>query len=106
MSKMLKRDICGLGSPGTLVKDVDPDRIERCIPPDLQYACLYWVQHYRQSGIRLSDGDQVSRFFEKYFLYWLEAINMMGKNAEMGAIIRLYHSLLVVRASHVRNQFT
>ena len=100
MSKMLKRDICGLGSPGTLVKDVDPNRIERCVPPDLQYACIYWVQHYRQSGIRLSDGDRIDRFFKEYFLYWLEAINLMGKSAEMGAIIRLYHSLLVVRTSH------
>ena len=100
MSKMLKRDICGLGSPGTLVKDVDPNRIERCVSPDLQYACLYWVQHYRQSGIRFSDGDRIDRFFKEYFLYWLEAINLMGKSAEMGAIIRLYHSLLVVRTSH------
>ncbi|OBT66967.1 hypothetical protein VE03_04219 [Pseudogymnoascus sp. 23342-1-I1] len=95
MSKMLKRNICGLESPGTLVKDLDPDRIKQCIPPDLQYACLYWVEHYRQSGIRLSDGDRINDFFMKYFLYWLEAINLMGKSAEMGAIIRLYHSLLM-----------
>ncbi|OTA95499.1 hypothetical protein M434DRAFT_393726 [Hypoxylon sp. CO27-5] len=95
MSKKLKRDICDLGSPGTLVKDVDPACIERCIPPDLQYACLYWVDHYQHSGLRLCDGDRINDFFKEYFLYWLEAINLMGKSAEMGAIIRLYHSLLV-----------
>ncbi|KAI1772379.1 vegetative incompatibility protein HET-E-1 [Hypoxylon cercidicola] len=95
MSKVLKRDICGLRSPGTLVKDIDPNQIARCISPDLQYACLYWVEHYRKSGIRLSDGDRVDRFFREYFLYWLEAINLMKKSAEMGAIIRLYHALLV-----------
>ncbi|KAK3998077.1 WD40-repeat-containing domain protein [Cladorrhinum sp. PSN332] len=94
MTKMLKRDICGLGSPGTLVKDVDPDRTGECIPNELQYACLYWVQHYRQSGKVVSDGDEVHLFFQEYFLYWVEAICLMGKSAEMGAIIRLYHSML------------
>jgi WD40 repeat protein len=99
MSKMLKRDICDLRSPGTFLKNVDPVRIEQCIPPNLQYACIYWVQHYRQSGIRFSDGDRVDRFFREHFLHWLEAINLTGKSAEMGAIIRLYHSLLEVRVS-------
>ncbi|KAI0884183.1 vegetative incompatibility protein HET-E-1 [Annulohypoxylon maeteangense] len=99
MSKKLKSDICGLGSPGTLVDDIDPDLIERCISPDLQYACLYWVEHCRQSGRRLADGDPIDRFFREHFLHWLEAINLMGKSAEMGAIIRLYHALLMPDAN-------
>ncbi|KAK4247279.1 WD40-repeat-containing domain protein [Corynascus novoguineensis] len=82
MARILKRDICGLGSPGTLFKNVDPKQLGRCIPDELQYACLYWVQHYRQSGMVLSDGDEV------------EAICPMGKSSEMGAIVRLYHSML------------
>jgi hypothetical protein len=41
MENMLKRDICGLGSPGILLDDIDPNRIQQCIPPELQYACLY-----------------------------------------------------------------
>ncbi|KIN05290.1 hypothetical protein OIDMADRAFT_51101 [Oidiodendron maius Zn] len=94
MSKMLKENICGLQSPGTLVKDVDPNLIEQCIPPELQYACLYWIQHYRQSGTRLYDGDPVHRFFQQHFLHWLEAVNLMGKGSQMGALIRMYHSLL------------
>ncbi|KAJ8123922.1 hypothetical protein ONZ43_g239 [Nemania bipapillata] len=96
MSKMLRRDICDLRSPGTLVRDIDPDHIEQCIPSNLQYACLYWVEHYRQSGLQPSDGDRIHRFFIKHFLHWVEAINLIGKSAEMGAIIRMYHSLLAV----------
>jgi hypothetical protein len=99
MSKMLKRDICGLVSPGTLLSEVDPSRIKQYIPLELQYACVYWVQHYRQSGIHFSDGDRVDKFFREHFLHWLEAINLMGKSVEMGAIIRLYHALLDVRVS-------
>ncbi|KAI1215177.1 vegetative incompatibility protein HET-E-1 [Annulohypoxylon truncatum] len=95
MSKNLKSDICGLGSPGTLLENVDPNLIQRCIPPDLQYACLYWVEHCRLSGRRLTDGDPFDLFFREHFLHWLEAINLMGKSAEMSAIIRLYHALLM-----------
>ncbi|KFA80159.1 hypothetical protein S40288_08423 [Stachybotrys chartarum IBT 40288] len=94
MSKMLRLNICDLESPGILAKDLEPSWVRRCIPPDLQYACLYWVEHYRRSGMRLCDGDHVDRFFRNHFLHWLEAINVMGKSAEQGSIIRLYHSLL------------
>ena len=97
MNKKLKANMWDLPSPGTLVDGIVPGQIERCIPTDLQYACLYWAEHYRQSGIHLYDGDPISDFFKRHFLHWLEAINLMGKSAEMGAIIRLYHSLLMVR---------
>jgi hypothetical protein len=97
MSKMLKRNICGLRSPGTLIKDVDPDLIEQFIPPELQYACLYWIQHYRQSRIRLCDGDSVHRFFQKHFHHWLEAVNLIGRGSLVVYLLRMYHSLLGVR---------
>lgn len=97
MSKMLKRNICGLRSPGTLIKDVDPDLIEQFIPPELQYACLYWIQHYRQSRIRLCDGDSVHRFFQKHFHHWLEAVNLIGRGSLVVYLLRMYHSLLSVR---------
>ncbi|QPC71960.1 hypothetical protein HYE68_002712 [Fusarium pseudograminearum] len=96
MSKMLHKNICHLDSPGTTITEpLEASQINKNIPPDLQYACLYWVEHYRQSGIHLSDGDAINQFFKRCFLNWLEAMNLMGKSLEMGAIIRLYHSLLM-----------
>ncbi|KAJ5715553.1 vegetative incompatibility protein HET-E-1 [Penicillium malachiteum] len=86
MSKHLKRNICELKSPGTFVKDIEPTQIEQHIPLDLQ--------HCQQGGIHLRDGDKLHKFFQEFFLYWLEAVNLMGKGDEMGAIIRLYHALL------------
>jgi WD40 repeat protein len=94
MEKKLKRDICGLDWPGKLQSDVDSEQIERCIPPALQYACLYWAQHYRRSGAIFFDNDRVDRFFREHFLHWLEAASLMGKSNEVAAIARLYHSLL------------
>lgn len=96
METLLKRDICRLGSPGILSENIDPSRIKQCISPELQYACLYWVEHYRQSGAPLRDGDRAHQFLQKHLLHWLEAINLIGKSSEMGAILRLYHAMLLV----------
>jgi hypothetical protein len=48
MSTSLKQDICGLKTPGVLVTDTESSRVERSLPPELQYACLYWIQHFHQ----------------------------------------------------------
>ncbi|KAI4601982.1 hypothetical protein KJ359_010848 [Pestalotiopsis sp. 9143b] len=96
MSRMLKKDICGLGSADTIVNNVDHGRVDRCIPLELQYACVYWIEHHRQSGARLHDGGQVHMFFKRHFLHWLEAMILLGKSNDMGAIMRLYQSLLIV----------
>jgi hypothetical protein len=108
MSQMLRRDMCGFLSAGTLAKDVNPDLIEQCIPPELQYACIYWVHHYRQSGARLRDGDRAHIFFKKYYLFWLEAMSLLDKSSEMAAMIRMYQSLLLVRIAPIngRSQLT
>jgi len=45
MSKSLKKDIFGWHSPGWLATDVESSQLEQCLPPGVQYACLYWVQH-------------------------------------------------------------
>lgn len=96
MSKSLEKNICHLKSPGELASDVDRGQVKKRITAELEYACLYWVHHCRQSGMRLRDGDTFHEFFKGYFLYWLETISLLGKSDEMGAIIRLYHSILVV----------
>ncbi|KAK4958333.1 hypothetical protein LTR10_004759 [Elasticomyces elasticus] len=99
MSRMLKRDICGLGSPGTTTDSIDREVVKSRIPPELEYACRYWVQHYRKSGSRLHDGDQAHQFLQQFFLHWLEAMTIMGKSAEIAAALRMYYSLIVPEQS-------
>ncbi|KAK0108690.1 hypothetical protein ONS95_003482 [Cadophora gregata] len=95
MRKMLKRDICDLKSPGTLAVTVDQSCIEQCIPAELQYACLHWAQHYRQSGVLLGEDDTPYSFLKEHYLHWLEVMNLIGKSSEVAAIIRMYQALLV-----------
>jgi hypothetical protein len=65
MSAALKQDICGLDAPGILITDIERNQVEQCLPSDVQYACLYWVQHLQQSGSQLHNGDQVHQFLQK-----------------------------------------
>jgi hypothetical protein len=82
LSKSLEQDICELKAPGMLAVKVERDRVERCISPELQYACRYWVQHLQKSGTRLQDGDRIHCFLQKHLLHWLEALGWMGKVSE------------------------
>jgi hypothetical protein len=90
MSKSLKQDICGLGAPGTLIADIDRSRVDRTLPPELQYACLYWVQHLHKSDTLLYDNNQVYQFLQIHLLHWLEALGWIGMTSEgINAILSL-----------------
>jgi hypothetical protein len=82
MSTSLKHDICGLNTPGTLISDVDSNRIQDFLPLEVQYASLYWVYHLQKSGTQLYDQGQVHQFLQEKFLFWLEALSWMGKISE------------------------
>jgi hypothetical protein len=79
MSTSLKQDICGQEAPGTLVAGVERSRIEQCLPPEVRYACLYWIQHLQKSGAQLHDNDHVYQFLQVHLLHWLEALGWIGK---------------------------
>jgi NACHT domain-containing protein len=82
MSTSLKEDVCGVTIPGTLIADIEACRIEQCLPPEVQYACLHWIQHFRRSDAQLHDNDYIHQFLQKYFLHWLEALSWIQKISE------------------------
>jgi hypothetical protein len=82
MSNSLKQDVCGQEAPGTLVADVGSSQIEQCLPPEVRYACLYWVQHLQKTGAQLYDNDHVHQFLQVHLLHWLEALGWIGKTSE------------------------
>jgi hypothetical protein len=94
MSISLKQDICCLEAPGVLVTNIESSQVEKYLPAELQYACLYWVQHLKRSGAQLY--DQVYQFLQDHLLHWLEALGWIGKTSEgILAIISLESIALV-----------
>lgn len=95
MFSSLKRDICGLHAPGTLVSAVERSKIEQCLLPDLQYACCYFVQHLQRSEICLVDDCEVHKFLQKHLLHWLEALSLIGKASDSIQMVADIESMVV-----------
>ncbi|KAJ4016030.1 hypothetical protein NW752_006964 [Fusarium irregulare] len=79
MKKRLKRDICCLHKLDAMVQDVSADTMDRCIPFELEYSCLYWVYHLRAGRNALKDYDMIYAFLLQHFLHWLEVLSILGQ---------------------------
>jgi hypothetical protein len=96
MSSCLKQDICGLHTPSALVVEVESSLVEQSLPLEVQYACLYWIQHLLRGGAPLYDNDQIHQFLQVHLLHWLEALSWIRKISEgIHAIISLESIALV-----------
>jgi hypothetical protein len=96
MSQTLKKDICEMHAPGSQASQVKSSWIEKCLPPEVQYACLYWVQHLQRSGSQVYNSEEAHRFLQAHLLHWLEALGWMGKMSEgIQAILSLEAYVLV-----------
>ncbi|KAH8598455.1 putative WD-repeat protein [Bisporella sp. PMI_857] len=82
MSRKLKKDICEMYAPGSQASEVESSRIKECLPPEVQYACLYWVQHLQKSGTQICDSREAHQFLQAHLLHWFEALGWMGKTSE------------------------
>lgn len=102
MSKGLRQDICRVSAPGTLVANVEPSVVKKFLPPEVQYACLYWIQHLQKSSAELCDSDEVYQFLRDHLLHWLEALGWMGKTSEgILAILSLEAQIPVSRLYNI-----
>jgi hypothetical protein len=88
MCQNLQKNICGLPSDGTERTEIDRQTIDSNLPPELQYACRYWAYHLVKC--RGSDNMRYGallflqrHFLRKYFLYWVEAMSLLGLTSEV-----------------------
>ncbi len=82
MSQTLKKDICEMHAPGSLVTQVESSWIKKCLPLEVQYACLYWVQHFQRSSSQLHDNSNIYQFLQVHLLHWLEVLGWIRKAPE------------------------
>lgn len=94
----LGQDVCRLGAPGIDRSDIDSRLVDDCLPPAVQYACLYWVHHLQAADApNDADGYQpVLEFLECHFLHWLEALSLMGRIWEVIHLVKTLQSLFSV----------
>ncbi|KAK4220831.1 HET-E heterokaryon incompatibility protein, partial [Podospora fimiseda] len=83
ISTVLQRDIYGLSAPGFMI-----DQAPKQYPDPLaamRYSCVYWIHHLcdlisTTSSKRdiLRENETIHTFFKTKYLYWLEALSLLG----------------------------
>jgi hypothetical protein len=105
MSRTLQRDIYSLGALGYPIKPIKQPGPDPLVA--LRYSCIYWVDHLydwnsnycANHDVDLQDGGVVDVFFQKRYLYWLEALSLCGSMSEGVVLVAKLESLLQVLLS-------
>lgn len=94
----LQQDMCSLVRPGALRSDIDEETIASNLPPELRYACRYWVHHLEQSQQQLNNGDLVHLFLQKHLLHWLEAMSLIKETNKCVRLLQCSHPQILSQA--------
>jgi hypothetical protein len=97
MSEELKRNICGLDTPGAEAIKIPFHKIEYCLPAELQYACEYWIDHLQRSDAQFNDGSRLHYFLREHLLHWLEALSLIRRITQGVHAITLLENMVKVR---------
>ncbi|KAK7419614.1 hypothetical protein QQX98_003205 [Neonectria punicea] len=104
MQKILHRDMYGLDDDCVCIDDIqapEPNPLS-CI----WYCCIYWVHHFCQSQSKENDATTVTSvtdFIKQKYLYWLEAMSLLGQVSAAVTAIRELDSLLNTGAQDATN---
>jgi hypothetical protein len=93
----LRQDMCSLSKAGTLRSEIREETVASSLPPELQYACRYWVEHLARSQQSIADGDAAHVFLQTHLLHWLEAMSLMGETGECVRLLARLQALVAVR---------
>jgi hypothetical protein len=96
MKENLRKDMCNLRTPGITRSNIDQQTVTNHIQPELEYACLYWVDHLKKGGIVISD-DELYLFLSSHLLHWIEALSLVGRASDSLGILRTLRSVFQVR---------
>ena len=102
MSAKLRRNVCNLHMPGSSPHEVQRETLFHHLPRHVQYACQYWVEHLAGTGseqwshLGLCDGGIIHEFFQRYYLYWLEAMSLLGKMSDAVLMVAKVGGMLKV----------
>jgi len=97
MSQILKKDICEMHTPNSQANQVESSRVQKYLPSEVQYACLYWVQHLQRGGSQVCDSEEVHQFLQAHLLHWLEVLGWIGKTSEGIQAILSLEAYIIVR---------
>jgi hypothetical protein len=93
----LERNICRLSSPAASRSGITSEEKDAYLPPELQYACCYWVHHLERAHFRYGDADIIYSFLKEHAIHWLEAMSVLGRMSETVALTNTLYLHMRVR---------
>ncbi|KAH6867755.1 hypothetical protein BKA70DRAFT_1058378, partial [Coprinopsis sp. MPI-PUGE-AT-0042] len=109
MLKMLKQNICELPRSDWDIESSDlPPGTKDRIPPELAYACSYWILHMREGLPHLIGRpnviDQLKIFVDHHLLSWLEVLAWTNRfDTAWGDISLLSESIVMAGEGTLSN---
>jgi hypothetical protein len=100
MNMHLRENICNIKDPSLPNTGVHllEHTLEGVAPAELRYACKYWHNHLRLSGVTSSSlVDSLERFCTTHLLHWLELLSLLNELPTGQAGIPLLLAYLRVR---------
>ncbi|KAK1713022.1 NACHT domain-containing protein, partial [Colletotrichum lupini] len=79
ISKVTRRNIYGLKDVGIAQKDIIMPKPNPLV--SVAYSCAFWMKHLGESSTErdIKDYEFVNEFLRTKFLYWLEALALIGE---------------------------
>ncbi|KAL6887047.1 hypothetical protein GGI43DRAFT_426073 [Trichoderma evansii] len=100
LSKTIKRDVYNLQFPGFPIEQVSVPTPDPLAP--ITYSCIYWADHFCDTK-RPQDENDITKFFELKFLYWLEALSLLPRVSK--GIIAIQKLMERVQTPHLTELF-
>jgi hypothetical protein len=81
MKGSLKRDICKVEDRTKMNCEVEglTEKMAKCLPGDLQYACRFWALHLEESSSIEPLFELIQSFAFTSILYWMEVLSLIGE---------------------------
>ena len=90
MNRGLKTNICRLSNPGVRKNEVERTVLESHVPPELRYACRYWIRHLENGDQTGTNWRLIEDFLNLHFLHWLEVMSLFAGFPKRLGILQLY----------------
>jgi hypothetical protein len=101
MRNQLRRNICNLPNNGMKRKEIVSQHVSDHLPPELQYACRYWIHHPARRKDPNFGFDYVLAFLQVHFLHWVEVMSIVGRVSEVIGGIASLKAILSVSCYQV-----
>jgi hypothetical protein len=84
MGAALRHDVGDLQHLGKMVDDLDQKKVEEYLPPHVQYACRYWMNHLQHctslaEGVMSILAAEAYAFLKVHLLHWVEAMSLIRR---------------------------